>query len=272
MKKFRSFRKYSTTVKLGIQEAMEYRIDFLFGLINGSFSVFIQFFLWTAIYGGSDSAVLYNYSYPQMIVYIIMAGILRRITTTDFEYEIADDIREGSLSRFLVQPIGYFPYRVFLFLGRKILQFAVIILLSGVILTTLYFTMGAEFQLVNILATFVVVPLSLLLNCVMFYCISMTAFWLTRSWGVFNGMQVVTMVLSGGVFPLDVFGEPVKAVLMHLPFQFIVYFPLNIICGNTNGSEIIYGIIAQIFWIVVVYLLSRILWRAGMKKYIAAGG
>lgn len=268
----KAINKYTTTVKLGVQEAMEYRVDFLFGLINGSFMVFVQFFLWTAVYGGSENAVLFNYTYPQMVVYIIMAGIMGRVTNTDFEYEVADDIREGNLSRFLVQPIGYFPYRVFLFLGRKVLQFVVIILLSAVILTTLHFTLGAEFKLINIFVTFLAVPLALLLNCVMFYCIALAAFWMTRAWGLFTGMRVVMMVLSGGIFPLDVFGEQVKAVFMLLPFQYIVYFPLSIICGNTNGADIIYGMIMQLFWIAMIYILSRILWRAGMKKYIAAGG
>ncbi|MCL1823890.1 MAG: ABC-2 family transporter protein [Oscillospiraceae bacterium] len=264
--------KYTTVVKLGIQEAVEYRIDFLFNMINGCFTVFIQFFMWTAIYGTSENDVLYGFSYPQMMVYIIMAGILANVTSTGFEYEIADDIREGTLSRFLVQPIAYFPYRTVLFLGRKILAFVVIVVVSAVTLTVLHFTLGAEFAAMNILLTFLIVPLSLLLNSVIFYCVSMAAFWMTRAWGVFQGMGVISMVLSGGIFPLDVFGETAKSIFMLLPFQYVVYFPLNIICGNMNGNDILFGIAAQIFWIVAVYGLSRILWRLGMKKYIAAGG
>jgi len=255
-----------------MQEAMEYRADAVLGLVSGCFTIFIQFFLWTAIYGGNDSAVLYGFTYPQMVVYIIMAGILTKVTTTDFEYEIADDIREGSLNRFLVQPIAYFPYRVFRFMGRKALHMIIIIAVSAIVLTSVHFTLGAEFAALNILLAFLVTPLALLLNCVMFYCVSAAAFWLTQAWGVFNGMFVVTMVLSGGIFPLDVFGESAQAVFRLLPFQYIVYFPLNIICGNADGGDILFGIAAQLIWIIIMYILSRLLWRTGMKRYIAAGG
>jgi ABC-2 type transport system permease protein len=264
--------KYTTTVKLGIQEAMEYRVDFFFSLINGCFTVFVQFFMWTAIYGGKDEAILYGFTYAQMIVYIIMAGILWTLTSTGFEYEVADDIREGTLSRFLVQPISYFPYRTVLFLGRKILAFAVITLVSAVVLATLHFTLGAEFAATDIFMTFLVVPLSLLLNCVMYFCISTSAFWLTRAWGVFQGMHVVSSVLSGGIFPLDVFGPAAMEVFKFLPFKYVIYFPLNIICGKASGEDIFFGLLMQFTWIIIFYGFSRILWKMGMKRYIAAGG
>lgn len=264
--------KYSTSFILGIQEAAEYRANFIIGILSSCFTIFIQFFLWTAIYNASEEPVLYGYNYPQMVVYIIMASIITRITTTDFEYEVADDIRLGTLNRFLVQPIAYFPYRVFVFLGRKALQLVLIIIISVIAITMVHFTLGDEFNPLNILLAFSVMPLALLLNCVIFFCVSMAAFWLTEAWGVFDGMYVVSTILSGGIFPLSIFGSTAQSFFKLLPFQYVVYFPLNIICGNASQEDIIKGVSAQIFWIVVIYAFSRLLWKMGMKRYIAAGG
>jgi len=267
-----ALRKYTAVFSQGIQGAMEYRADFLFGLLNGCFGVFIQFFLWTAIYGGSEENYLYGYSYPQMIVYIIMAGVMVRIVSTDFQFDVAFDIKQGTLNRFLTQPISYFPYRVFDFLGRKTFQLIIITIVSACVLLVTHYSLGAEFLPFNIILTLFILPLSLLLNCVLFYCISMTAFWLTEAWGVFDGMAVISTILSGGIFPLSVFGERAQEIFKFLPFKYVIYFPLNIICGNENRESIIFGITASLSWILLLYLFSRLLWNAGMKKYIAAGG
>ena len=268
----RSLSKYGAVFSQGIQGAMEYRADFLFGLLNGCFGVFIQFFLWTAIYGGSAENYLFGYSYPQMIVYVIMAGVMVKITATDFQYDVAFDIKEGTLNRFLTQPIAYFPYRVMDFMGRKAFQLTIIIAISAGILIITHLTLGAEFLLTDIILAILVLPLALLLNCILFYCISMTAFWLTEAWGVFEGMGVASIILSGGMFPLSVFGETAQTIFKFMPFQYVIYFPLNIICGNAEGKEIILGISMQVVWIVILYLTAKLLWKAGMKKYIAAGG
>ncbi|MCL2185331.1 MAG: ABC-2 family transporter protein [Treponema sp.] len=267
-----SLRKYGAVFSQGIQSAMEYRADFLFGLFNGCFSVFIQFFLWTAIYSGSQENNLYGYSYPQMVVYVIMAGIMLRIVSIDFHYDIAFDIKQGTLNRFLTQPISYFPYRVFDFIGRKIFQLGFIIVISAGVLIFTHFVFSAEFTLSNILFAVLVLPLSLFLNCMLFYCISMTAFWMTEAWGVFDGMGVVSTILSGGLFPLSVFGETAQEIFKYMPFQYVIYFPLRIICGNAQKEDIVFGICAQLIWILLLYILAKLLWRAGMKKYIAAGG
>ena len=268
----KSLSKYKAVLSQGIQGAMEYRADFLFGLFNGCFGIFIQFFLWTAIYGGSRENYLYGYSYPQMVVYVIMAGIITKIVSTDFHYDVAFDIKEGTLNRFLTQPISYFPYRIFDFFGRKIFQLLIILIVCAGVLVFTHYMFGAVFKVYDILIALLILPLSLLLNCVLFFCISTAAFWMTEAWGVFDGMGVISTILSGGMFPLSVFGESALVIFKFLPFQYVIYFPLNIICGNAQREDIIFGICAQIIWILLLYILAQILWNAGMKKYIAAGG
>ncbi len=42
--------KYSKAFELGFQTALEYRINFAISLISAAYPIFIQTFLWTAIY------------------------------------------------------------------------------------------------------------------------------------------------------------------------------------------------------------------------------
>ena len=116
----RALEKYSRVFELGFQTALEYRVNFLLSLLSAAYPIFIQSFLWTAIYRNSAEGVVYGYTYRQIMIYTFLAGLVARIVRTGFEYDIMEDIKNGKFSTFLVQPVHYFPYRLFSYVGQKI--------------------------------------------------------------------------------------------------------------------------------------------------------
>jgi ABC-2 type transport system permease protein len=52
--RFRWLEKYYKAFELGFQFALEYRINFLISLISAAYPIFIQSFLWSAIFQSSD--------------------------------------------------------------------------------------------------------------------------------------------------------------------------------------------------------------------------
>ena len=117
--KKRGVEKYSKAFELGFQTALEYRINFLLSLLSAAYPIFIQSFLWTAIYGNSTQDVVYGYTYRQIMIYTFLAGLVSRVVRTGFEYDIMQDIKMGKFSTFLVQPIRYFPYRLCSYQGQN---------------------------------------------------------------------------------------------------------------------------------------------------------
>ncbi|MBZ5797856.1 ABC-2 family transporter protein, partial [Burkholderia contaminans] len=81
--------------------------------------IMTQIFLWLAVFGSSGQARVVDYSLPEMLVYVVMAGVTGKLIATGFEYEIATDIKEGGLAKFMVQPVHYFAYRFCRFIGGK---------------------------------------------------------------------------------------------------------------------------------------------------------
>ena len=69
-------KKYTKAFELGFQTALEYRVNFLISLISAAYPIFIQTFLWTAIYNASTEDVVYGYTYRQMIAYTFLAGLV----------------------------------------------------------------------------------------------------------------------------------------------------------------------------------------------------
>lgn len=264
--------KYTRTYILGFQNAMEYRVDFLLSIFSGSFIIIVQCFLWSAIFMSSQADVIYGYNYPQMITYSVFSGIVSKLVSTGFEWEMAADIKNGGLNKFLAQPVHYFSYRICSFLGRKTLQTIVLFIIMAVtigVITTRW-SMGIEVK--RFVFFVIAIFFAMLINFFMFYCISMLAFVMTEVWGVFIAFSQGIFLLSGGIFPLDIFGEKVVGVSHLLPFEYVVFFPVNILTGHISYDEIGLKIIIQVVWIIIFAIIANRAWKLGMKKYVAVGG
>ena len=231
----RWFKKYSKAFELGFQTAMEYRVNFLFSLLSAAYPIFIQTFLWTAIYNASTEDVVYGYTYRQMIAYTFLAGLVSRIVRTGFEYEIMDDVKSGKFSKFLVQPLGYFPYRLASFFGNRLPGQVMILGILAVVLMGLNVFFGISLEFPRVLAFLFTLVLAVVLNFVIFYCFSAVSFWIIEIGFLFEGIRIVTILLSGGIFPLEVFGERFVQIMKLLPFMYTVNYPINVLNGKVPG-------------------------------------
>ncbi|WP_028532797.1 ABC transporter permease [Paenibacillus sp. UNC217MF] len=264
--------KYFMAFRLGLQSSMAYRADFLLSLFSISFPVMIQFFLWSTIYSNSGNSEMFGYTFNQMIIYIIMAGIISKLSSAGFEYEIASEIKNGGLSKFLVQPINYFSHKICGFLGSKSFQTIIILIITFGLLIFLQISADMKLNPVHFLFFICAIFLSTIINFLVFFCFSTLAFWMTEVGSVFFGIRYLISILGGGVFPLEVFGSTITNILQYFPFQYIIYLPINIISGKINFLEIMRGITIQVVWIIVMLIAANLLWKTGLKKYVAVGG
>ena len=268
----RFLKKYTQVFELGFQTALEYRLNFLISLISAAYPIFIQSFLWTAIYASSSGGVVYGYTYRQMIAYTFLAGLVSRIVRTGFEYDIMDDVKNGKFSRFLVQPLGYFPYRLSNYLGQKLPNLGMILGILAVVLIGLNAFWGVSLEAMRILAFLGALALAVALNFLIFYCFSAIAFWVVEIGFLFEGTRIVTVLLSGGIFPLDVFGPRFVQVMSLLPFKYTVNYPINVLNGQVAPDQIAPGLLIQLIWIGAFLLIANLLWRVGSRRYVAVGG
>jgi len=147
-------------------------------LFSAVFPMIIQYFLWTNIF--KEHEYVYGYTYGQMIAYSILAGIITKVLATGFEWEIAADIKSGTLDRFIVKPISYAYYRVSCFLGKKFVQMIVLIFITGLVILGLNTFIQANIQLSRIPLFTVTIVLSICINFLLFFIMSIMAFWITH--------------------------------------------------------------------------------------------
>ncbi|TLS53923.1 hypothetical protein FE782_00790 [Paenibacillus antri] len=266
-----TLRKYAITFSLGMQQSMEYRFDFVLQLVSAFFPIIIQWFMWTAIF--AQKSTMYGYTFRELILYTILAGILSKVVSTGgIEYDIKEDIKQGGLNKYLIKPFSYFGFRIVSFLGRKIFYFGISLLIVALLLLVLNAVWSVEISPVRAIVFAVALFLALALNFLISYCISSASFWLAEISYLYVITGLLVQIISGGIFPLEIFGDTFYAVSRFLPFFYTIYYPINVLNGRLPDHQILDGLLMQLGWIVLLLLLGRVLWKAGLREYSGMGG
>ena len=101
--------------------------------------------------------------------------------------------------------------------------------------------------------------------------LSMLALFTTEAMAIFEIYYIPLLLFSGQFFPLAVLPPWLSNISRILPFYYTVGAPTEILVGRVAGSAI-YSILAiQLGWIIGFYILFRILWKVGLKRYTGVG-
>jgi len=263
-------RKYRESFLIGLGVSMEHRTDFFMNLLSTAFPVIIQVFLWSALY--QEGGTMYGFTFGQMMVYVFIAGAVSKFVNTGVESQVNADIRSGMLGAYLVRPVSYLGFRFAYALGNKLFAMLIMAMLTSGVMLGLNITGLYSF---NAAATILFLPallLGLFLNFFLFTLISFCAFWITEAGRLFHSVSIIVMVISGGVFPVDIFGQAAKRVLNYMPFTYTIGFPIRVATGNMPVGDMLMGLLYQAVWIMLLAVLSRLIWAMGIKKFSAVGG
>jgi ABC-2 type transport system permease protein len=273
--------KYASTFSIGLRGALEYRLNFFVSLLGAVAPVIIQTALWTCLYapapggaanaGSGESLRLFGFTYVQMLGYVVVANIVNRLVRTGFEYDLNDDIRSGGLDRYLVKPIDYFGFRMTQFAGSKVAETAFMGAALAIAVAVLSATTGFAVSVAAVLGFAAALILAFVLNFLIFWCVGLAGFWLTEIGFFFEAARIVIITASGGVFPLSVFGPGPEAVLKALPFRYTIQFPTDVLCGRVGQGELASGLALAALWAVALFVLCRVLWAVGVRRFVAVG-
>ena len=114
----------------------------------------------------------------------IKAGrdLTARIVAAGFENEVAGDIKDGGLSRYLIRPVSYSGYCFARFLGSKAADIGLPLAVTAAVLAGSARVLGVPFPPVRLGLYGLSLAGALALNFSIFYTVALLGFWLTESW------------------------------------------------------------------------------------------
>ena len=208
-----------------------------------------------------------------MIAYLLLVQVSRMFSSMPgLATGISRDIRDGNLKKYLLQPIDMMWYLLSYRGAHKLAYIATVALPYGL----LFFLCRDVFDGVPDALTLAAYGAALLLSFVIGFffeaCIGVAGFWLLEVTSLMYIINIINFFVSGQLFPLDLLGPRVVAILQFLPFQYLAYFPAMVFLDKKQGPELIWGLVIELAWAVLFVTLSRWLYRIGLRHYSAYGG
>jgi ABC-2 type transport system permease protein len=275
-------RKYLNIFRASLVERMAYRGDFLLGTVLRFLPVLTTVLLWEAVFAGSGKTEFegsgkeaISFTRKEMIAYLLLIHISRMFSSMPgLAAGITRDIRDGSLKKYLVQPLDMIGY----LLAYRAAHKTAYITTSAIPYALLFLACGSYFKGLELpdLLTFAGYLVSLLLAFLIgFYfeaCLGMTGFWLLEVTSLLWVVGTLNYFISGQMLPLDLLPGFWANLLKALPFQYLAYFPAVVLLGKVTGWKLVEGLAWQFAWVVVFALLTRWLYYRGLRRYSAFGG
>ena len=271
MKKLRIYLPFAVN---DLKTQMSYKGAFYLFMVISTFSVFISYFLWNAIYSGSPSGTLGGLTQNEILVYIFMVYVADSIVNISISEWVSEDVVKGSVAMQLIKPIDYRMSLIVRAVGQMIHRF----LAPGVFIwigmeVYKYFILGLPFTSVGNITLFLISSILSFLIFVLFdFCIGMIAFFTSYVFGLLMVKEALLRFLTGQLIPLSFFPPVVQRIFDFLPFSSMIYTPVMIYLDKYAPLELVFVLLRQVIWIILLYVIGSLIWKQVVKRLAVLGG
>ena len=263
------FKIFQRLWQVNWAEQWQYRANLIMYLLYWLVSPIIYLAVWTSIANskGDVSGLTAN----DFVTYYMTLLIVDQITSNIVIYSFGYKIQDGTLSGELVRPIH--PMLTNALVNN--VAFKMLTILGFIpVWTVLFFLYKPDFSSVSISGVLLAIP-AMLMGFLVGFLLSATvtslAFWTTRVYSIHEFYYALILLFSGQFVPLTLMPELIQQIARYLPFQLLMYFPIQLILGNLSQAQIVQGFASAAIWLSVAILLFNTVWRNGVKRYSAVG-
>lgn len=246
---------------------MEQRTFFFLVAFGWMVPPLIYLFVWATVAGESTVGGMTRDAF---ICYYLVLIFVNQVTYSQTNWTVGDMIRMGDFNRLLLYPMSP-TYNTLAseFAGKAVmLSFVVPVILGlGLLLRP-----EVALSPAGIAAFLPTLLLAWLLRFLWGYWLALLAFWLTRTDALLALQDALVFVLAGQVAPVAVLPGFIQTLAVLLPFRYMIGFPVEVLLGQLAVGELLLGFGLQVGWLLVAWILFRILWRRGLRHYEAVGG
>ena len=254
-------------LKNGFQDATAYRVEFLFEILGSAFvPAAIQCVLWYALFKVGGATEIAGMEYRDMIHYTIVSLLFTQIRGGDHDFELSEMIRSGSLSNYLLRPVGVVEFIYIRGVAPR-LFIASLCLVAGIVLG---FVLG--FSPLRILGAMLMALVGNIIHYQIGAALATVAFLWEEAYSMLMVKNIIVTLLSGELIPLNLFPPHLQWIWKSTPFYLYVYGPTQYALGRCSDAEFARQMGIAGLWLIVAWAAIKITWTLGLKRYSSLGG
>ena len=261
------WRGYKALLHLTWSEMLQYRAAVFIWTLWSLAGPIIHLSVWSSIVAAEGA--LAGYDRGAIVAYFVVQSVVYHFTGAWQVWDFSYLIRTGRLSARLVKPFDPSHHLVASNVAFKLMNLVWLI----PIWTGMYLYFRPELPLgVGSVLTFL---LALLLASVLLFlwnqCFAMIAFWTVRASAFYEFADALGYMVGGGIAPVALIPPALQSISRALPYYYGVGFPIEVGIGALDGAAVRAGLWATALWIAALFVIYRLLWRWGLKRFSAVG-
>ena len=203
------------------------------------------------------------------MVYLIIGLLLNTARSSEIADRISQTIKSGDISIFLCRPVNFVKSLLADGIGAKVVNLFVFTVLL-VVMTYLFDLPTPTGSIWGIFIIYLF--LMLIFDIVLYVIIGGLAFWFVEIWGIKASIEQILWILSGRVLPLTLFPAWMQSFLAFTPFLYLEFTFASLYLGKLTVTEAFRAMGIFTFWIILLILLMRYLYKKGFNKLESFGG
>lgn len=226
----------------------------------------IYMLLWVVAVGDGN---IQSFSKESFILYYIVLIFVNQLTYPTSHWIVGDNIYNGTFSQWLIRPLPPIYEAISADIAVKVVCLPFVFIF--VILLSIIFKISFSFDVINILLFLLSLIFSQILRFMFSYTLALMALFVSRIDALLRINNTLIFLLAGQVIPTMLLPNLIKKIAYIFPFRYMLGFPIEVLTGGLKIDSIVFGLVMQSIYIIVIILFCKIIWKYGLKRYTAVG-
>ena len=266
-------RPYVALFRVRMVNGIQYRVAALAGIATQFAWGFMLLLAFMAFYESNPHS--FPMTMSQTVTFMWMQqAFLVLFMLWRYDNSIFESIEQGHIAYDLVRPMDlyskWFTTNVAMRLSGMLLRCVPVLVVAFVLPPA--FRITAPASVVQFLAFALSLALSLGVVVAFTMVIYVSAFYTINSQGTRTMAAIGGEFLAGAIIPIPFFPDHIRRIMELTPFGSMQNTPLLIFAGVTQGRDIVVSIALQVFWIVALVAVGRLIMGHALRRVITQGG
>ncbi|MCP2278652.1 ABC-2 type transport system permease protein [Nocardia amikacinitolerans] len=254
----------------GFRRQSQYKLAMFAGLFtNCVFGLVRAAVMLAAVRGAGDFG---GYDEGTMGAYIWLSqGLLGAMQFMGPPLELVDRVKNGDVAIDFLRPVDIQLGYLAADLGRATCTLVPRFLpsvLFGFLTVGLAMPTTPDPYVLGVISMVLAVALSFL----MLFAIGLIGFWVVETRGIRVLYQICGTFLAGLFVPVHMFPDWLRTLAYATPFPSILQAPIDVLSGRILGMEAVTVVGAQLFWVLTIAAIGRLMLAAGRRRLEVQGG
>ncbi len=264
----KKWRPYLTAFRLRAMQETQYRAAALGGLVTQAFFGLVYIFLYTALIGADDPALL-----RETITYVWLQQMFLR-TVMGSDGELSQLILSGGLAYAVIRPVDQQLFWYMRDLAMRVV--GCLMRAAPMALLMLLLPASLRMSLPDGLASAAQFAVSITLGILCACAIGSIAHAINMrtldNRGLSAMLNLILVTFSGNVVPLTLFPEHLQTLIRYQPFAQALDLPIRLWQNAMPLGEWALNVGIQAAWLIALIALARVMWRRNLNDLVIQGG